>query len=367
MITIAIYITVTLVALFVTLVVVARNDWQATYVNPGKIKIILKGGNIHDVLVNQEGLRYDKEARQIRSGEPDFKKNLLWRLFGIYWVGFTFPLYRVHKYKFEWDEFTLKQSGEYAVESRAEETKELYWRYTYPVIARDVELEGNITVDIGINIQFEAIDPITAVFVLEGTWLAQATAAIEGALNSFTTTGGKEDGKGITFAELRRIDKSKLVEFIMNLNKEIGNNPGIIEAFGMKIVKVDFKYFQLSGESKTVQEALLAQEIARQQGLARIIAAQKDAEAIVILAEANKTRFSKEGQGRAAGLKSQLNVADKYGSEGIGALNTQNFSEGISGASTIAVGQGGILPTLNVGEDRPKKLKLKDKRKGESE
>jgi len=300
--------------LYALLTTLSRRSKYATTVKPGEIKFIVAGDSLVKVLTNLKGWHYEEDKQLIVKNESGYEPEyqfLITRYFGIYWMSIFYPGIGLKVYSFEWDQLIpgghidddegehlvkLGVSGDYYSKHRDEEVDSIYWRYTYPVFAEQVELKDNFKVDVLVNITFQTLDPYMAVFIMEGKWLTQSTAAIKGAIADY--------GRGLPFNDFRDAKKqgidSKLTQRIMAVNTEyepvLGggppdpNNPnterGIIKAFGVMVYKADFVKFDLSKGYEDVQEATTAVGVAELKATAVVAKSVGDATAITNIGNA---------------------------------------------------------------------------------
>ncbi|HEC30441.1 MAG TPA: hypothetical protein ENI66_00305 [Candidatus Yonathbacteria bacterium] len=337
------YVVLAYALLLVLVYTLARRDKYATTMEPGEIKLIVAGDSLIRVLLNIDGRHYDDASHRIVTNEDWYKeyRPLITVFFGIYWVSIFHPIRGLFVYQFEWDNLVSKghldeneengkhivqlgASGDYFLKHRDEPVDSIYWRYTYPVFAEQVELKDNFKVDVLANITFEVFDPYFAVFIMRGKWLTQSTVASKGAIADF--------GRNLDINEFRSTkkhgDDSEFSKAIMHINGSTTGRAtssdvpqiGIIEAFGAGVYKVDYVKFDLSEGQEDAEKATKAVQIADLNARATIKTATGDAVAVRRVGKAEaKALTALMGDGspaRAAVLQEQVRTKGLVGFKG---------------------------------------------------
>ncbi len=343
----------------------ARADKQFTTVPEGEIKFIVEGDMLKHILVNIPGHYIKGEGLEAKvkkgeSSQTEFMSLPSWlaKMFGmnakkrmpIYYVGIDYPKTRVLVYEYVWEKLLKEEKGN-KIEHRDEPVNSLYWRYPYPVEAKEVELKGNFKVDVTVVATVEIIRPYIPIFVLKGKWFSPLTAAIQGAITSY---GGQVDFNKFREDLLRKDLRTKkgiaeqtpqegvtLVEAIVAINDTLE------ETYGVKIIQVDFVSLEPSAGQETVRNALTAVEIAKQKAQAKREDALGDKDAAI---------YRREGE--ALGLQKLLEVANQYegGVELLKAdLSSKNLGQN-SELTTLVLSGGGMgLSTMLPLSTEPKK------------
>ena len=289
-----------------------KHEKQTTYVPTGEVKFVEQGGACFKVLPNLTGTgwHYDYKKREIVPGE----KSLLYPPFnflGVYWVSLLYPMRKIHPYHFEWDKLkkgdVSKGEESHYVEPRSEYVNSIYLFYAYPIFVEEVELKGNIKINIMILVTLRLAKPELPVFVFKGKWFPLASAPIKGAVIDYASK--------LTLDEFRDTPKqgvgTELSKAIMRIN-EVGDEEHGISRFGFAVDQVDFIYFDLVG-SEEVKVAATATEVAR----------------LEADADAQRARgITTIGQAHANALKAQLDVATEHPG-GIDVLQQQIIAGGI--------------------------------------
>lgn len=301
----------------------AKAEKQTTYVPTGEIKFVVAGESCIKVIANLDGTGYyyDHEEEEIVAGEkPSLYPPL--HILGVYWVSIAYPLEQIHVYHFEWDKLLRgdPKKGEeaYLIEHRSEYVNSLYFLYAYPIYAKDVELKGNLQINIKVLVTFRTVKPKIPVFVFKGAWLPLVSAAVNGAITDFT--------REQTLDDFRKIEKEgAATEFSKEIMKL---NSSIIDVYGIAVHKVDFVGYELSSTAKEVQDATTALEVARLMADAAV----EDARKIETI-----------GSAHAKALGSQLDTAAKH-SGGLAVLQQQLQSGAISTFKGQFLSLGGNQP-----------------------
>jgi len=332
-----------------------KRDMWFTTCNEGEIKFIVRGGSLHKIIINVKGhyLSENDEIKKIKNKKKPRQnaESLFTEKTGVYFIHWLYPIYHIHIYKFSWDSLELPLEHKTAssdivdmnIQSREEFIDSLFFVYTYPVVAKEVELEGNFTVNIYVNITIQVVFPIIPVFWLNGNWFLPVTSTVSGAISDYARNMDFDAFR----KELKEGQDSKFSKTIRSINDATQNTDlnstdsteegkgGIIEKFGIKITKVNYIKTELAGISKEVQEATLAKEKARYEAEAAIETAKGTAEATKL-----------QGEAEACALAVQLTAAVKT-EGGVNVIIERLRNEGITkfpGSSLVL--DRGVLPTL---------------------
>ena len=95
---------------------------------------------------------------------------------------------------------TIEETNFGIISHRSQIISSLRHKNPYPVILRNMELSGQLKIDIYFDVIFEAVDPVFAVFILSGKWLSLATNAFSGIVSDI-----------LKQIELRRPSSAKII------------------------------------------------------------------------------------------------------------------------------------------------------------
>lgn len=304
----ALYTAIILGMVILVIYLAAKENLQATFIETGEIKFVVRGEGLERVLENIDGFHHNEATGEIVEDHPGFHRHntFLEEWLGIYWVSILYPIKRIHRYPFEWPKLLIgghphdsskggvvKIGGEgnYAIQHRDESVDSLYFRYTYPVYSEEVELKDNFKVDILLNVTFQIVFPAIPIFILKGKWLAPAMAAINGALADLVR---EYDLEGFRHIEKQAAGNPLETEVFKVNGEQVRDGeygPGIIKSFGVKVHKVDFIKYDLSEKYREVVEASTAEKVAElkaraaiktAEGAARTIELEQGAEAAML-------------------------------------------------------------------------------------
>lgn len=353
---------------------VGKEDMQLTFVPTGEIKLRVKGEGVYSILMDVPDHIYNVTNKKIEHNPKsynEYREQMPWitRQWGIYWVSIFYPLIKIHEYEFEWPKLRIAGDTEggnlpenvqrlqkedepgkyYYIEHRREIVNSMYFRYAYPILVNEVELEGNFKIDVLVNITIEAVDPVTAIFLLKGKWLPPVIAAIKGAVADY--------GRDLDLDEFRAApkagDDSDFSKKIKMVNEEVptlAERMGIQKAFGVKVAKVDYISFDLSKGFKEVEEAST-----------KIKIAQLTKQAVVTESEGKATAIENVGTAQAGAIKARLEAARAHPLGGhvlIQELKTEGLKE--FKGNVLSLGQDPLLLSVPTGEEKPGKPKEKE-------
>jgi hypothetical protein len=323
----------------------AKNDMQLTFAPTGEIKFIESGESVSKVIVNVPGKTYDFKTDTIQAGDTE----LHWwtKHWGLVWVSLFYPLKKVHKYDFEYDELQAETDPRtkeviYTMVHRAYDdgnaVNSLYWRYQYPVLARDIEIQGNFQIKVLVNVTLEVIKPVYLIFALKGNWMPFAVSAVSGFIEAYS--------KGKSFDEFRmavadNTTKGSLAEFLTGK---------LILDGSVRIAEAAFVTFDLSGSSETIRTANTAIEVGELNGKAKAAEAKGVAEATVTTATARAQEIELVGNAEMAILEKRARIVGSNPATA-GVLAAEELAEAIKVAKpqTLVLGKGALMSLTGVG------------------
>lgn len=238
------------------------------------------------------------------------------RYFNIYWIG-LFPIYRVLRYRFAWDEEgqikdpEKQKSLERGTLHRDELTTSVFIKpHQYTIFVREAEVQGNLAVNFKIVLTVRIVNPYHAIFKTDN-WLRQVrTATTTSALGYVREKDFdnlvREAGKVV-----RKEDKPEdkpLAYHLIDLSHKIpsgknhegdrgvneGEDRGLISFYGVEILQAEVQTVELSEEELSDEEREATRLV--------YIAGQKK-KAAILEAEGFKEAEKLRGQGTAIGYR----------------------------------------------------------------
>ena len=240
-----------------------------SFIKSGEIVLVEMGKSFYKLIPNIPGYGVLNDKIDLISNGAKKPKSFL----GIFWIG-IYPIQKVHKYSFSWDKFVSKNEAKTESEKggtieetyfgiishRSEVVSSVRHKNSYPIILKEMELRGQLKIDIYFDIIFETVNPVFSVFMLNGNWFPLAVSAFSGIVSDFL--------KGM---ELRKTPKSIVGEKTFEeTNKESDFNEAvlakkgiILEASGMTVAQVVYRDYAQSGTtaSKAAMEGLKIAEL----------------------------------------------------------------------------------------------------------
>ena len=317
----------------------ADRDILFTFCAEGEIKYLMKGDTLWRVIMRVFGKKIDSQFDIVDDPTPEKHwLNPLWYLehyYGIFWIGF--PPFGLHVYNFEWDKLVNEGDDRYEISHRKELVDSLFFRYTYPVVARGVDLGGNLMIDIFATIVVEAVNVYRPVHILKGNWFIPLRGAVEGAMNDYPKGQGIKKFR----EEEKQAPNSDFAKRVLRVNRRKG---GVIDMTGMKIVSFNYGKYDITPNQPEIQAALLAKQ--REELLAQGVVAKSKGDA---------TSIRNIGKAEADAAEAQLAVADRH-RLGAELLQNRNLSRAISeheGALVFGQGSGIMIGTDSGGRTPP--------------
>lgn len=225
------------------------------------------------------------------------------KFLGLALVGLFIPFDKILRYDFSWDKAISKATadeekkkgasveetsfGDLWLSHRTEKVSSLYFRYTYPIIVRNIELAGRYPIDIYFNVTVEAVYPVIPVFYLKGRWFTVLSSKFGGVISDLL--------RGMELKDFEEMEKE---DFFNGKVKEENNI--FLKATGMKIFHAAYRDYQPSGtlEEKT---AASAEKVAKLRADARKQEAEGEGAAL-----------EREGVAKAKNLERLLEQASKH-------------------------------------------------------
>lgn len=375
---IGLLIIVLLIGIAVWIYVLAGYGIFFTFVKSGEIVFVEEGKSFYRLIPNIPGYGIknnkiipltDGAEIPLTDGAEQPKS-----FFGIFWVGF-YPLRKIHKYDFSWDKVIPKEESEkekekggqieeisfagLVISHRSESVKSIRFKNSYPIVVKNVELAGQMKIDIFFNVIFQTLDPVFSVFILNGKWFSLARDAFNGIISDDLKGMELRPEKGSpisldeTFEEIEK--ETRFNKIFESKNIKIQNSSGMI------VAEVVYRDYTLSEEIKEAAESLKIAELTAQsvvataQGKADAVRKEKQGEAdgirAVKKAEAEGIKEVKGAEAEMLGKK--LETASKHTQGGDVAI-AQEYAEAIKNfqGSTIIFGASNVAPMIPI---EPKK------------
>ena len=358
-----------IVSSYFLLLSLGKNKSLFSFTKDGEIEFRMTGGTLNKIMPNVSGyyleessVEFEREKGVRESitakrffplpNEQKSKKNFL----GLFWIGI--PPRKILEYDFSWDMAISKQSseeekkkgraveetefGDFWISHRTEIVNSLYFRYTYPIVVRGVELKGIIPIDIAFNVTIETVVPIIPVIFLKGRWFLPFTAIFKGIIS--------DNLKGMEFADFEQIKKGEVLG--KAIKKE---NDRFIRATGMKALNVDYKDYAKSGTEEE-KAAISAEKIAQLKARAAIAESEGKSKAIINIAKAEAEKINLERLAKATTLIDLLEAAKGH-PKGAYVLIEQIRTEGLEafGGQVLSLTPtSGLQIAVNAGDENKK-------------
>ena len=369
-----------LLGLAVWVYVLAAYGVFFSFIKSGEILLVEEGKSFYKLIPNIPGYGV-LGSKIVLCDEKNAKIKKPKSFLGIFWVGF-FPLRKIHKYDFSWDKAVSKEEAGreekkggkieetgfagVILSHRSETVNSIRHKNSYPVIVKEVELAGQFKIDIFFNVIFETVDPVFAVFILNGNWFSLSTSAFRGIISDFVRgmeLRKKEEEKK-ELAVSASAKKEEEQRFFEDLPKETAFNDFVIEnaqiisdASGVTPFKVIYRDYAVSGSdaSKKAAEALKIAELEALAAKARG-KGKGDEKREEKTGEAEGIKAIKAAQ--AEGLEKTLSAAKKH-EQGGDVMIAQEYSDAIRnyGGSTIIFGASNVSPMIPIDNKKEKKRK----------
>ncbi|MDP3902285.1 MAG: hypothetical protein Q8Q21_01730 [bacterium] len=341
----------------------AKNKIFFSLIKEGEIEYRMRGESLKKIIVNVRGygIKSDSITANISGKDikiaaykvcPEGKPPRLF--FGMAWVGLFYPYDKILAYSFAWNkpissaEIEKEKGkggsveevglGDMFISHRSEKVNSLYFRYTYSIVTKNVELKGRYPIDIGFNIVIEAVYPVIPVIYLKGQWFSVFQTKFDGFIS--------DSIKGM---EPDKFEEKEKAEFFQDFILE--KQGSFIKATGMMPVEVIYKDYQSAGTTEE-KEAFSKKKVA-----------ELNKEARIVNADATGKEIEREGAARKAALLDILAAAKSH-PDGAEVLKKQLESEAVKGftGQFLNYGSGGgqgPLVTVNAADFKQKNKKEK--------
>lgn len=266
----------------------AKRNKQATFVEEGTMKFVVKGDSLDRVLLNVSGYSYDEMTKTIEN-VPTQKTWL--EDHGIYWVSWLYPLKRVHTFEVIKDRLKMskptepKDIDELVEHEGAVLVDNLRFQFTRPFVIREVDFADGTRVDFLIFGVFQVVNPYQAVFIQSGKKMFNILAS---SVQALLVDYAKDKG----FEEFRKTVKGK--DFFEELKKINEGEDSIISIAGIKAISGRIEEYNISPKDQAIQDAIQKKDINTRLAEARVAEADGIARSKERIATAEGTRFQKE-------------------------------------------------------------------------
>lgn len=364
------------ILLFVYLLayLLGKNKTILTLPKEGEIELVVRGESYKKIIPNIKGYGTKEDEIEAEIGGKIIKIKTPQicpaaeggkpprKFLGLSLVGPFIPFDKILYYDFSWDKAISKATadeekkkgasveetsfGDLWLSHRTEKVSSLYFRYTYPVIVRNIELAGRYPIDIYFNVTVEAVYPVVPVFYLKGRWFTVLSSKFGGVISDLL--------RGM---ELKAFEEMEKEDFFNNKVKEENNI--FLKATGMKIFHAAYRDYQPSG-SLEEKKAASAEKVAKLNAGARIEQAKGEG-----------TALEREGEAKAKNLERLIEQASKHPLGGQ-ILIEQFRKEGLEGFKGDFLSLGQAQPAapivgVSVGGKSKKTKTEKTKEKSEEE
>lgn len=274
---------------------------------------------------------------------------------------FLWPIYQTYVYPFSY--LKLKKKGDLqpgdnvvwsnektgeALVSRTGTSNHIEFQSEYPTITGDLFTQEMAEVLVFTDVTIQAVNPVKMMFRITN-WLGVTTETIGGALRGivgrFTIpelNKVRSEGPESTTTKTSTADFTEAMTYI-NYASSAGQD-GIVEKWGAKLTKCIFKAFSPASEqARTLINSFTQPEIAEQEGKARVIAANRDAEVVNIAAKAEKERRITVGL---AEVDDKGNIVQQKPNP-----NDRVWAEAVreTKLGTLVFGESRVQPVLDIG------------------
>ncbi len=370
---------------------------HATFLPESTIAFVMAGGTIIKTLVNIKGHTLDETSeeqtyRKIvkeQSLKPQENENLrewwkrvgpgeneklshwwrrinpirkwLQKRFGYFWVSLLYPVRKLHR--FEIAKSRLKKESQVGKDTRIrdlveydEKDTEVYflrWRFPrYYVI--EVIFKDGIRGTILVYTNWEVVYPYIPVFVYEGKFFDLLESAVRGKIldwaNNMTAkkfiVANKGPGTDVA-KDLLGINKHAAYE---QDGEKKEAKQGTIHEFGIELIDGYLREIAIHEDDEDAQTALKAEEIAKLNGEAIVVTAQKNAEATRLAGDAEAYVIKATGEAERDSINLRYAAGAEHGGRtGVQGVATEASTRNLANAPnlrTLAVNTGGTIANI---------------------
>jgi hypothetical protein len=247
----------------------------------------------------------------------------------------------------------------FQVEHRREPVDSLLVKYTYPVEILEVEIAGNITINVKLRFILKVRKPKYLTFDLRGDWVPTAISELSSLFTEYARDKEYESFQSIIDDTKKSGDPSRklgLSDF-----RKVFDNKLIVEE-SLIISEAVFMNFQLPARFATLQNALTASAENKRLGDAEIIKATKGLEVARLIAEQGFVAVTRAAEATAKGMELTLSAVSGHhrGEEVLLAdIHRQTIQVAASHGANVTIWNGmgnAPVPMMNVGQNSENKI-----------
>ncbi len=207
------------------------------------------------------------EGNYHKTISPNKGSSLVERMLGVVYYG-LWPFRSIHKFEIEkqWENLAGTGPENWIKVGKKEFMTSLREFFPRPFIFTDIELSDRLTVSIKLVVKFQAVDPVTPVYIFRGDFFTQAGSILQGEV--------------IDALRIRSIDdfikapKGEVAGILSDFKNPIGLlNQEMLNQVGLRIVGVSINDYKPGDED--IVKAIRKTAIAEQEGNANIMVAEK--------------------------------------------------------------------------------------------
>lgn len=226
---------------------------------------------------------------------------------GIGWTGFNRRLLMKDISYDKWEK--LPNSPNMGLVPKKREGPSIYFQYLMATKVEGAETSDNFPVDVIIMFTVRLINPVKALF-FAGGWSTQVTGAIQGDVREYIGT------KDINQLRKEKIEKptgpssSGMITRIKSID--------LMTNFGLEIVEATFVEYDLvtgGPKDQEMADAIRAKGIAKEEGDAKVIMAEREAEAQRLKAIGEKNAMQERAAGIEAEYKARVSAGGEFAGE----------------------------------------------------
>lgn len=262
--------------------VLASQNIFFTLVQEGRAKAIMRFHKFQRIVMAYRGFKLDKEWNVISLSAltmtPDYwQKFIFWfGLGGLRWVGIPF-INSVHEYRFEWSSYEQVEESGKTVEKAITKQESIDFILVqddiYFTFVKEAETKGMVPIDATLLLTLKVVNPYKALFRVQH-WLEATLNRIKPAFRSFVAQ--KE------FEQLIA-QKEAIEEEVNSFLRQTKVDEFLRENYGVELVAIEIVRVDPAGEL-----AIKFTEAAAKEWTTK-----KEAQQILVLADANAERMSK--------------------------------------------------------------------------